>query len=131
MWVTFSAYIDQGGHLSFFCLQVVKVPLWTIVSLFSTITLLPFSLGLFSLFPNNLSSKSIKTSEPKNLLLLRSINAKFKKYWLLELSYKAKFLTFRWLFIKLILNFFAKKTLLFKSLILVSLSDETSKRFRS
>ena len=100
------------------------------VSLFSATTLLPFSLGLFSLLPNNLSSKSIKISEPKNLLLFRSINAKSKKYWLLELSYSSKFFALSWLLIKLILNFSAKKILLFKSSILVLLSEETSNRFR-
>ena len=53
-------------------LHVVKVPLCTMVSFVSAIILFPLSLGLFSLFPNSLSSKSIKTSEPKNLLLFRS-----------------------------------------------------------
>ena len=46
----FSAFIDQGGHLSLF-LQQVKIPLLIVVNSLIFLDDTPFNLGSFSLFP--------------------------------------------------------------------------------
>ena len=65
---------DQGGHLSF-SLQLVKIPLFTIVLTLSPFAETPLSLGSFSGFPKIVLCILTLTSLPKNFSFFKSITA--------------------------------------------------------